>query len=264
MIKEVKLASDYIHHVATSMNAHGAHSPFLYNLLEDCIYKKVDEPMFAKFEDMRSELKNDQRMIDVTDMGEGSQYDGRSQQRSIAFITRKFSKPPRLCRLLYRLTNYFKPASMLELGTSMGFSAIYQAAGNPSSILTTVEGCPGTYGEAVKNIERSGISNIRPVNASFDEYIPAYIQEHGYPAWTYIDGNHNYESTIRYFNLLRDRNNTDQVMIFDDINWSDGMKAAWQEICDHRDSTMTVNLFFVGIVLFRDGLTKQNFRVRFL
>jgi hypothetical protein len=127
-----------------------------------------------------------------------------------------------------------------------------------------VEGCPGTYAQAVDNITRSGLTNINAVNASFDNYIPEYIDKYGFPAWTYIDGNHNYESTMRYFKMLRNEEDPGQIMVFDDINWSDGMKAAWNDICDHENTTMTINLFFVGIVLFRDGLSKQNFKVRFL
>lgn len=264
MIKEVKLASDYLQHVATSMNEHGAHSPFLFELLKDCIYNKYDDPVFNKIESIRSTLRKDNTMLNVTDLGQGSTYDGLSSQRSVSFITRKFSKPPRLGRLLYRLTHHFKPASMLELGTSMGITAMYQAAGNKDGSLTTVEGCPATYTQALKNIGRSGISNIHAVNASFDDYIPAYIREHGHPQWAYVDGNHNYRSTVGYFEMLRNEDDQNQVLVFDDINWSDEMKKAWKYICEHERTTMTINLFFIGIVLFRKELSAQNFRVRFL
>jgi hypothetical protein len=52
-------------------------------------------------------------------------------------------------------------------------------------------------------------------------------------------------------------------MIFDDIYWSLGMKEAWQEIKAHKDVTVTIDLFWIGLVFVRKGQVKEDFMIRF-
>src|SRR5690606_17020814 len=46
----------------------------------------------------------------------------------------------------------------------------------------------------------------------------------------YIDGNHQKEATLSYFEKLLPTVHNDSVMIFDDIHWSRDMEEAWEEI----------------------------------
>ena len=77
--------------------------------------------------------------------------------------------------------------------------------------------------------------------------------------YIYVDGNHTYEATIRYFNMIKPHLQTKGVMIFDDINWSEGMSRAWKEIKTDPDVTMTVDFFDLGLVFLNDALSKENF-----
>jgi hypothetical protein len=52
-------------------------------------------------------------------------------------------------------------------------------------------------------------------------------------------------------------------MIFDDIYWSKGMKQAWDLIKQHPQVTVTIDLFWIGLVFFRDGQKKEDFRIKF-
>jgi hypothetical protein len=52
------------------------------------------------------------------------------------------------------------------------------------------------------------------------------------------------------------------VCIFDDIYWSKGMTEAWNEIKKHHQVTVTVDLFFIGLVFFRQEQAKQDFKLR--
>ena len=53
------------------------------------------------------------------------------------------------------------------------------------------------------------------------------------------------------------------MMIFDDIYWSKGMKEAWQQIKDHPQVTLTVDLFWIGLVFIRKEQVKEHFKIRF-
>ena len=78
----------------------------------------------------------------------------------------------------------------------------------------------------------------------------------------YIDGNHQREATIEYFEKLLPTIHNDSVMIFDDIHWSQGMEAAWEAIKAHPKVTVTIDTFQWGLVFFRREQEKEHFVIR--
>jgi hypothetical protein len=80
----------------------------------------------------------------------------------------------------------------------------------------------------------------------------------------YIDGNHRYEPTLRYFQQLLPKKQHHSIFIFDDIHWSAEMEKAWSEIKAHPEVTLSIDLFFMGLVFFRQEFkVKQHFSIRF-
>ena len=78
----------------------------------------------------------------------------------------------------------------------------------------------------------------------------------------YIDGNHQKEATLSYFEKLLTTVHNDSVMIFDDIHWSKGMEEAWEEIKAHPKVRVTVDTFQWGLVFFRREQEKEHFVIR--
>jgi predicted O-methyltransferase YrrM len=81
--------------------------------------------------------------------------------------------------------------------------------------------------------------------------------------YIFIDGNHQEEATLRYFNLVLPYCHNNTILIFDDINWSTGMQSAWLQIKEHPSVRATVDLYFMGIVFLREELSKEDFIIRF-
>lgn len=78
----------------------------------------------------------------------------------------------------------------------------------------------------------------------------------------YIDGNHQKEATLEYFEALLPRIHNDSVMIFDDIHWSRNMEAAWEEIKAHPRVKVSIDTFQWGLVFFRREQEKEHFVIR--
>jgi hypothetical protein len=54
------------------------------------------------------------------------------------------------------------------------------------------------------------------------------------------------------------------ILIFDDVHWSEEMEKAWEEIQRDPRVYMTIDLFFIGLVVMRDEFkVKQHFSIRF-
>ena len=49
----------------------------------------------------------------------------------------------------------------------------------------------------------------------------------------------------------------------DDINWSDDMNKAWNDIIKDESVTISIDLYRMGILFFNPSLSKQNFILRF-
>ena len=98
---------------------------------------------------------------------------------------------------------------------------------------------------------------------NFDEILPGVINQLDYLDFVFIDGNHRKEATLNYFNWCMPKLSENGILIFDDIYWSKGMKEAWQEIKMHPQVTVTIDLFWIGLVFIRPGQVKENFKIRF-
>ncbi len=271
-VKKLSFLFKYILHWFSAKNAHGIHSPFVFDLYNDVINKKGSYYSFDKIEQLRKKLLASTKEIEVTDLGAG-----RSGKKTIYEIAGRSAKSKKYCELLFRIAYHFstrggsasdeKPKTILELGTSLGISTSYLASANPTAKIITIEGCPNTANEAKKNFEILGLKNIESIVGNFDETLSNILAKHcKLPTANcqlfFFDGNHRKEPTLNYFNQCLAHSNNDSVFIFDDIHWSDEMEEAWEEIKKNSKVTVTVDLFFLGLVFFRKEQVKEDFIIR--
>ena len=160
----------YLKFLWHSKNEHGVHSPFVYDLLTSCLYKKEDKPAFKTIEAYRQAVLKDEREIQVKDFGAGSKV-FKSDTRKVADIAKNAGISRKRAILLNKITSYFKVKSAIELGTSVGISSAAMAAGNDLKLLT-IEGCPETAKIAGEYFKRFKLENIQLVTGSFEEKTP--------------------------------------------------------------------------------------------
>jgi predicted O-methyltransferase YrrM len=254
-------AKKYLQYRLNAKDEHSVHSPFVYTLYTEVIINKHGYYAFDELNKIRKQLLTNQQSIEVVDLGAGSKK--MTSTRKIADIAKYSVAQKKYSELLFRLTNYFKPESVLELGTSLGLSALYMAQASPNGVVTSVEGCPNTHGFAKKLIASTGIKNIETINQSFDDAFATTLQHKKFDL-VYIDGNHTYEATIKYFNELLKSTNENSVLIFDDIYWTPGMTKAWEEIKAHAAVTLSIDLYKVGLIFFRkENKQKEHFCLKY-
>ena len=241
-----------------STNQHGVHSPFVYDLLTKCFYDKSNFDEYSILKKYRQQLLENPQTIEVKDFGAGSRV-FKSNRRKIASIAKNAGITRKRQRLLFRLARYFKPALSLELGTSLGLGTVALAKGHPEGKVITVEGCPNTSSTAKKQFEGFHLNNIELRNETFEDFFNSPTQKYDL---VYIDGNHDMERTLNYFEQLLPCATNDSVFIFDDIYWSPEMTSAWRKICSHPKVTVSIDTYHWGLVFFRREQEKQHFRIR--
>lgn len=261
----INIALKYLKYYATSMNGkgHGIHSPFVFNFVKNVLNDDRKYYSYVAVELLRKKLLKRKEIIEIEDMGAGSVLSV-SNKRTVAEICRNTSKSPKLGQLLFRCTQYFKPGIILELGTSLGISTSYLSLGNLNANVITCEGSKAVAGIAIDNFRQLGFENITLEPGNFDDTLPHILRKHPRIDFAFIDGNHREEPTYRYFLNLLPNLHDDSVLVFDDIHWSEEMESAWKKIQEHESVKATIDLFFIGLVFFRnDFKVKQHFQIRF-
>lgn len=258
----LQLLSAYVRHRFSANTRHGLHSPFVYNLADKVIYDRKPREVYSPMEQLRTELLRDERVISITDLGAGSLVNN-NKQKKISQLAKNALKPAKLGQLIHRIAEEFKPRNIVELGTCLGLTTAYLARANPSARVITVEGCPQTALIAQENLQKLDITNAELLTGNFDDVLPAIIAQEKELDFVFIDGNHRKQATLDYFELCLPALNENSVMIFDDIYWSKGMEEAWEIIKAHPQVTVTVDLFWIGLVFFRKGQAKEHFKIKF-
>lgn len=259
---KLRFALDFIFHQLKAKTRHGTHSPFVYQLVDEVIYDSNPKSDYQAIEARRQQLITDDRAITILDLGAGSHVNN-NKQKKISEIAHNALKPPKLAQLLYRLAARFQPENIIELGTCLGVTTLYLQKAAPKAKVFTLEGSPEIAKAATDVFQQSGENNIELVVGNFDDTLTGVINKLPRLDFVFVDGNHQYEATLRYFNWCLPKVHEDTILIFDDIYWSEGMKQAWAEIKAHPQVTATIDLFWIGLVFFRKGQVKEDFLIRY-
>jgi len=261
-MEKIKIIIRYIKYLLTSKNHHAIHSPFVFDLVTNIIYKKTSTNKTNEIESLRISLCENNKLISVKDFGAGSNIN-KNKERKIKDIAKNSSKNKKFGELLYRIVKYFKPTEIFELGTSFGISTLYLSKANSNSNITTFEGCKESAKIAIENFKKLDCTNIDTIIGEFGETFSKKLAEKSNVNMVFIDGNHSEDATIRYFEESIKYSDQKTILIFDDIHWSSGMEKAWDYIKKSQKTRVTVDLFFVGLVFLDQKLSKENFIIRF-
>jgi predicted O-methyltransferase YrrM len=258
----LRFAINYIFYRFKAKNRHGLHSPFVYRLVDRVIYDFDAKKVYQEVENLRKQLFIDNRIITITDLGAGSRVNN-NRQKKISDIAYNALKPPKMAQLLYRLVADLEPFNIIELGTCLGITTVYLQKAAPDAKVYTLEGCPETARIAKETFKKAGINNVELITGNFDDTLPPVINKLDKLDFVFVDGNHQKEATLKYFEWCLPKVHENTMLIFDDIYWSEGMKQAWNQIKAHPKVTVTIDLFWIGLVFFRQGQAKEDFLIRF-
>ncbi len=255
------IVKSYLNFLWNSKNEHGVHSPFVFNLVAKCFYDNRNYAEYSILKNYRKSLLENYDTIKVTDFGAGSKV-FKSNTRAINQIAKNAGISSKRAKLLFRITNYFQPTTILEIGTSLGLATSALSLGNRNAKIITLEGCPNTSDIARTLFDKFGFYNIRTEITEFSDYLKKLHTPFNIFHLIYFDGNHSKTATLEYFELLLTTVTNETVWIFDDIHWSADMEEAWGIIKKHPKVTVTIDTFQWGIVFFREEQPKEHFVIR--
>lgn len=254
----MNFVNEYIKYFIKSKGRHGIHSPFVYELLDKCLKIKISEDFSSKINHLQKSLSTNKTLIQIEDAGAGSKK--LTNERTIKSIYKTASCKGVYAKLLFQLSNHYKPKNILELGTSLGIGTIHLAAGNPEAKVTTIDACKKTLEIAEQNFAKLHLDNIEIVNATFEYYLNQRNQT--IFDLVYIDGHHDGKALKKYLKLLSNFTDENTIFLLDDIRWSEGMFESWNEIISLEEFHLTMDLFRMGIIIRRPQQVKEDFVIK--
>ena len=244
------------------------HSPFVFDLAMAVL---EDPRWFYAFDDvelLREAALNSDVTLHVTDYGTG----GFSEKTAAAApstspvplrkIARRSASSPGQGQALFRLADWAKPRTILELGTSLGFGTLYLALAARQAKILSLEGCPECAAAARTHAEMLKAGNVQILDGPFEATLTSALHKLQSLDFVFVDGNHRREPTLAYFEQCLPFAHGKTVFVFDDAHSSPDMVAAWQHICQHPRVTLTVDFFDLSLAFINpDFREKQHWQV---
>lgn len=248
----MNIVLEYIKYRLNAKYLHGIHSPFVYKFMEESTNIQIEKEHQHEIEKFISLTKTNPQEIQVKDYGAKSKK--LKGKRTVSQIFKTSSSFGKNALLLYRLSNYFKPKLVLELGTSIGVGTLHLHLGHTDSKIVSIEGCPETYDLSTQNLKKD---NIELVNKTFYDHIKSLNQE--VFDLIFIDGHHDGEALKYYLHLLKKHTHNDTIIVLDDIRWSSSMLNAWNELAKEKKYHLSMDFFRMGILVRRNQQEKEHF-----
>ena len=245
-----------------SRNAHGIHSPFLYELYQTAIRGKSPDYLKDNFLQWKKDLSSNKDSLFHEDYGAGSRV-LKSPQTTVSKLAKSSTKKWKEASLIARIADYLEAKTLVELGTSFGTTTALLSSSLPDAHIYSMEGSPQVWEHAQRLFESLPLQNIHSRKGLFQDVLPEILDELDKVDGVLFDGHHTKEATLAYFNLVLQKAHSKSFFIFDDIRWSQDMLEAWEAIQKHPRTRLSVDLFHLGLVFINPDLSKQTLCLRY-
>lgn len=263
-MKKLLFITRYIKYYLVSKTRYTIHSDFVYKFVNSVLRDKTKYDDYIKLWDSRYDYSVSNDTIETVDFGSSTgKRSCLTKILSLKKIVKLRTHPKKRLELLYRIAREYKPKSILEFGTAVGISSSYLKLGSPDSTMVSMEGCANLASKASELHEKLDIEGLRVAVGNFDNNLEKELAGFSTLDMVFFDGNHKEEPTLRYYEACAKLINENSIFVFDDIHWSTGMENSWEQIKKDKRVSITIDLFWFGIVFFRKGIEKQNFIIRY-
>ena len=130
---------------------------------------------------------------------------------------------------------------------------------NDSGRLTTIELHEPTAKIAEEYLQNLGVSRVSIRVGRFQNLLDGILKEMGTVDYVFIDGHHDEDATVSYFEQVLKYLAPTAVIIFDDIFWSVGMKRAWTAIQKNSKISLAIDMDRMGICVVSETIEGQHY-----
>ena len=243
-------------------HGHGIHSPYLFEVVHSVIFNAIGIRVPGWVTEVHRQLRSEKAMLPAAGPGAPSLVKGGPQKSVSSFVARS-SVTEKYGALLFRISHWFRPEVILELGTGVGISTLYLAAGSPGVPVHTIEGIRERADFSEELFKRSRLATVQVHVGEMEEVLGSLAGEVNGRMLVFVDGNHRFDPTIGYLKWILRQAGAESVVVMDDLYWSKEMIRAWREIISWSEVRMSIDLYQMGVLLLRTDLNKVELKIKF-
>jgi predicted O-methyltransferase YrrM len=234
--RSIYLLYERIRHI----RGHNIHSPFVYNLITKVIEERCRYYAFDAVELIRKQLL----------FNEGSLV----KQKAIS---------PKHGALLFRLTNYFQPRHIIQIGATTGLSTLYLTSYATGVNCISLENLPEYLPIARWTYNKAAKTAVDVREGDYRQTLPQALEEMKRPDLVFFDLRH--EQTVRLwlFHKCMEYIHDDTFFVFEGIKSDSVAREQWKQVCAHPDVMVAIDLSSLGIVFFNKKLHKRTYLLYF-
>jgi predicted O-methyltransferase YrrM len=249
-IERFRIYLDFYFKAETRYNIH---SPFLFDLIEfafdtDRIYYD-----FNILQEATNCILRNQTSIPADDFS----VKHRQNNLNISQLFLKSGHSSDAYECLYRLACFLKPNKILELGSCAGMSAMSLALGYKPAKVISLEGNEYLSSFANSLFHQFKLNTIQCLHIDFNTFFETQT-ENDFDL-VFVDGDHNYESTLANFSKINPCTSDKAVIVLDDVHWSSGMYAAWNKIKQDPSIRCSLETIRWGFLFKNKSLAKGDY-----
>lgn len=209
---------------------HGIHSPFVFDFIIHLLNDTRQFYAYAEIEKKYASLSGD--------------------------ALRHIVLPQKCRQLLFRMVDYYHCKTMLDATGSSGIIADYLAAacGSSGLVISVTEGMPTAKSPLPSNtgfVAANGFDKALRILA--DRKLDVCVIN---PDWSGLPGN--------WLEQMMPLIHTETIIAVTGIHGSPQARAIWKDITERKEVTLTINVFHMGLVFFREqNKVKQHFSIRY-
>ena len=218
----------YLKYLLQRKNKYKIHSPFVYEFMTKVLYDNGSNRDY----DM---------MLRLSHLVDGRKFASRSRRKQ--------------ARFLYRLVGYLEPETVLSFGRVSALNTCALALGNLQTKVYLEQS-----NEFLDTLNSMGVVNVNLIHPDSDEE----EQLERYNTGFVLYGLEDFEGDN--WNNLEDgmaQADEDTVLVFEGIHHSHRTETAWEAIKEGEGVTLTMDLYSMGLVFFREGIEKQDFVLKY-
>lgn len=235
---------------------YGVHSPSVFRLITLVIEERL--PYYSYFLIEKIRYLSNRKGVDVFLSEEGELFEknkvclAKWGQLGIAYD-----------QILFRLVNYYKPKTIVELGTTMGFSTLYLATPNSQAHVITLSEKKEISDFAKNNFKKSSVCNILLKEGDIESNFRKLIQEQVQFDFLSINCTMLPRGFYSYCNTLLQKGSFGGVIVINEPYFWESNRDDLKKIKLHDQVRVVIDLFHIVILILDSNLQKEEFVLRY-